>query len=739
MSHAETPALAALADALLAPLDLYRLDSSTGPDLRRAARELADAVGRLRRQDRAHPELPRLRDLAHSVWSAGYLSQAVPADDLAAADLLRERDWPGILGAMLFVPCWQWDAAPGLDGVPDWLWPDFIDWVFVPPCLATAPGAADAYLTRVEALAATLDKWAGRNLGAPCVRAAVDAFERQRSTPVPLRSTGGLKRWESLCASLLGRLRRRAAPAAAARPRAGRRLRVGILAKDWGESIATRTWLPRLSALDPDRFELHLFADLRRFDALERHCLTLASKLHVLPQGLEERADVVLGAAPDVLVHAGTLGTPPERDLALRRLAPLQAVTDACPGASGFPAIDLHLTGAGSASSEFSESLGLLPGTGFSWDGAAAAPAPEAATRESLGLPARGPVMACAAHPEHLSPEALRAWVALLHANPSSSLLLILPPDSDLFTLEQSLARLRSASGLEAGRIVLSLGDPREALPLADVYLDTYPFSSPLGLLAALAAGLPAVAWEGASHRSLLGARILRGLGELEWVAADLTGYVTRAQRLLDDASLRASVRARLAREAAGERGLADAPLASEGFGRLLARAFDLVEEGADLPAIVSVPLPGCTPAELDSLATDAAERGDFAASLELAGARLLGEPGSTEARSALGRAHLQSGHAAAAVVCFGSALRGHEGDAQLWLDLGSGLRAKKDIPGAIKAYEKALRLDGTRIDGWIALSELARACGVAALADDAIGVARRLDPWDPRLVALDA
>ena len=344
---------------------------------------------------------------------------------------------------------------------------------------------------------------------------------------------------------------------------------------------------------------------------------------------------------------------------------------------------------------------------------------------------------------EHLSPETFRAWAVLLQRNPASSLLLLLPARSDTFTLEQHLSRLRAATGLDSSRFVVSLGDPRACLRHGDVYLDTHPYSAPTSLLAALAAGLPAVAWEGTAHRARFGARILRGLAQSDWVAA-----VTPREPAISTGrnvscvtgALRAATRASLQRHIALQRGLGDVPLASRHFGDVISQAFDL-----RVPETGTLQKP-----DRNFIVGFQLGRTCFAASpRKRSRARTRPPPSLSPVTGwVANRNPPRRAPCSAGLICLEkmrtwrspvscSALRGRENEARLWIDLGSGQRARKDIGAAIKAYETALRLDPALIEGWIATSQLLRVCGVEDLAAEALGVARHLNPSDPRLAGL--
>jgi protein O-GlcNAc transferase len=742
----QAPALPVAVDlsALLADLeralDLYRLDAQAAAGLRVAALAAAKALRQLPKSAIDHPELPRVQELARGIWSAGYIGLPVPPEDRDWAGAAVGSGWPGLLGAMLIAPAWQWPTAlPALDAVPDWLWGHYVDWVFVPPCTANAIGAADLHLAKLEMMAEQLNTWTGRNLGARCVQAALEVFLRRAGETSPLRATRSIRRWSVARSGILAKHYHHAKdrnPAPVALPRDGRPLQIGVVLPEWGDSLAARSLLPRLTGLDPAMFTVLLFAERGRGDGFEKVCRTSFSKFQVLPQGVDARADMLYAANLDVLIFGGAMHFQNDLRLALQRSAPVQLVTDACLGVTGLPGIDLHLTALTAAAGEFAEAIAHVPGAAFLWDGETAAATFDAPSRADLGLPAEGRVLVSAPALEQLSPEVLHTWTEILAADPTSSLLLLLPAGSDTFALEQIFNRLQAATGLSSDRLVVSLGDPRAALSLGDVYLDTFPCSAPTPLLAAIAAGLPAVAWEGATHRARAGAQVLRDLGQQDWIATDAAGYVDRARRLIGDDSARDAARQSLQQSIEHRRGLGDAPLAGALFGAMLLRAYDWVAGGRRLPATLTLPKARATASELAEAAEQALLRQDGCAAVAAATEFLLVDQDSSNARSMLGRAYLLSGQADAAVACFFSALRGREQDAQAWLEVGAGLRARRESGPAINAYETALRLDATLIEGWIAIADLARSTGAHDLAEDAIGVARRIDSRDPRLAA---
>lgn len=725
---------------LTAELDRFRLDPAASAALREALLLVARAAASLPRSERASPEVSEVAAAAHDVWKAGYHSRRVPAEDIALARRLTASSWCGLLAGMLLAPRWQWTDAPGLDQVPEWLWGPYTEWTFVEPCAATTPVAADDHLRALEALAQDLLRWARRNRGSRCVDQALAIFENRLNCTSPLRSSLPLKTWTAAAAELLAcALRWRRDPQADpfAFPVEGRALRVGVVLKDWGESLSVRALLPRLSALDPAQVTVQLFCESERHDAVEQSCRRWASKLTVLPAKADEAVAALRSSDQDVLVFGGPMNRRRDIYLGMHRMAPVQCVTDECPYGSGLSQIDLHLTAQAELGQEFSERLAVLAPPSLVWDAATARPEYLEISRAEAGLPPEGPVLACAASPEHLSPETLQAWAALLKEHPDASLLLLPPADADTFVLEQIFNQLQADQGLADGRIAVQLGDPRAAFALADVYLDTFPFSAPLPLLAALSAGLPAVAWQGPSHRSRTGAGILGALGLSAWVAHSAADYLRQARELVGSPERRQARKQALHAAMAAGGNLGDANYQSLHFGALLAEAHAVRSRGEPLPATLTLPPLRAPREQLLSEFETALAQDETDSALATARALLLAEPAEATGRSLIARALLAAGRAPEAVAWLLANLHGRETDALRWIELGAALRENGEHVQAISAYQAGLRLDRRNIDGWIALAEMARDKGADELAEDAAGMARRINPRDPRLTAL--
>ncbi len=86
--------------------------------------------------------------------------------------------------------------------------------------------------------------------------------------------------------------------------------------------------------------------------------------------------------------------------------------------------------------------------------------------------------------------------------------------------------------------------DILERLRLADIYLDSFPFSGATSLLDPLELALPMVIMDGVSFRTLVGPALLRTIELNQWIAGDADAYVALATKLAADPALRAATRA---------------------------------------------------------------------------------------------------------------------------------------------------------------------------------------------------
>ncbi|MFI5337000.1 MAG: hypothetical protein ACHQ5A_09460, partial [Opitutales bacterium] len=335
-----------------------------------ARRAVAEGIAALPRHEKNSPLVNDARALLREILASGIQDAPLESADRALARQLSPHAWPGLLGAMLLTPAWQWTEAPALQNVPEWLWGDYTTWLFAAPQGFTAPGQADLFAAHVLRRANELWHWVQRNRGSAAVRTALSAYVAAAACSPLYFHAGNLRAHAEIRGRLLSAAHRRPdnilTPPAFART--GRRLRVGFVNRHFGSQTETYTTLPTFEHLDPSRFEVNLYALRPNPGPLEDYIRSRASRFQILPDDVDEQVRLLHAASLDVVVF-GTNVTAVFNEitrLALHRVAPLQVVNNSSCITSGLPEIDLYVSGAGTeapgAEAQFTERLGLLPG-----------------------------------------------------------------------------------------------------------------------------------------------------------------------------------------------------------------------------------------------------------------------------------------------------------------------------------------------------------------------------------------
>jgi predicted O-linked N-acetylglucosamine transferase (SPINDLY family) len=200
--------------------------------------------------------------------------------------------------------------------------------------------------------------------------------------------------------------------------------------------------------------------------------------------------------------------------------------------------------------------------------------------RNSLGWDDTHFVFVNAAACLKILPEMLETWAKILRAVPHSRLLLMPfnPNWMNSFPAKQFehlLTDIFGRFGLDRGRFFLARSMPsriavKSVLRLADVYLDTFPFSGSIAVIDPLEIGLPIVIWEGRTHRSRAAASLLRDVGLNDAVVRDEPSYEALAIQLAADPALRRDFRDRILAGMAPNPVFVNARLYADRLGELL-------------------------------------------------------------------------------------------------------------------------------------------------------------------------
>ncbi len=335
-------------------------------------------------------------------------------------------------------------------------------------------------------------------------------------------------------------------------PSSTRRLRIAMLSPDLREHACAYFIEPLLRHLDREQFEIYLYHDHFREDAVSARLKSHAAVWRNFvgqPAALVEKT--IRADSPDILIdlagHTGLNRLP----LFARRLAPVQATYLGYPDTTGIPAMDCRFTDAvadpvGVADKFTTEQLVRLAGS--AWTYAPPADAPEMAPAPCLKN--EHVTFGCFNNLAKVTDPMLVLWGKLLHAVPASRLRIKGKGFSDAVVrqgYEENLFRL----GLPLERVDLleRTAEAKEHLKLyndIDIALDTFPYHGTTTTCEALWMGVPVVSLGGEAHMSRVGVSLLESVGYPEWVATSEAEYVRIAVSLARDRGNVAATRAGL-------------------------------------------------------------------------------------------------------------------------------------------------------------------------------------------------
>ena len=309
---------------------------------------------------------------------------------------------------------------------------------------------------------------------------------------------------------------------------AGGPLRIGYVSSDYYEHATMRLLAGVLSRHDPAQVEFVCYSTGAHIGEAERQRIESAPAC----RGFRDVARLSDQAAAECVRHdhidllIDLKGYTQENRLGIQALRPAPVVVSwlGYPGTLGDPRLADYIIGDPlvtplASQPDYSECLALMPHCYQPNDDTLQPAAPP--SRHSQGLPEEGLVLCNFNSTYKFSPASFRQWMRLLHDIPGSVLWL-------LGTGDQSRARLVKAAageGVAADRLVfaaaMSQRDHVARLQLADIALDTFPYTSHTTGSDALLAGVPLVTKLGDTFASRVAASLLHAVGLPELVVPD--------------------------------------------------------------------------------------------------------------------------------------------------------------------------------------------------------------------------
>jgi len=339
------------------------------------------------------------------------------------------------------------------------------------------------------------------------------------------------------------------------RPTSRKKILLGLLVRYLNPDPETYNLLPILQYLDRDKFEIIIYVLNLTDHPLEQYCQNCVERSVKLPNDFYSQAETIRADNLDILHICSMLGNFNDNLylLALHRLARIQTTYFVSPTTTGIRNIDYYISGrlvepAEGAQEHYRERLVKLDGTSFCFNLATELDVPTIKPdRKSIRVPDKSLVFISGASFEKIMPELQETWAKIIAAMPNAVLVLYpfspfwitYSPEEAYKTLIATFAR----HGVEEKRLIMlkikGRSNVKECLKLADVYLDSYPYSGATSALEALDVGLPVVARDGNTLRSRAGAALLRDLQISDLIADSEEAYIQLALTLGKDHELR--------------------------------------------------------------------------------------------------------------------------------------------------------------------------------------------------------
>jgi len=366
---------------------------------------------------------------------------------------------------------------------------------------------------------------------------------------------------------------------------------VGFLLEKISDESETRAAIPSFEYLDRSKFEIIVYHFQVQDERLGKYCENCADKLVQLSEDLPNQVREIRSHDLDILlICTNTTDTSqPSALLCLHRLARVQIATGAStPATTGARNIDYFIAGdltlPAGAAAEYREKLITLKGSGVCLSyTVGSAPALVQPTRSSWGASDESVVFMSGAQAFTIIPELRESWAKIIAAVPNS--ILVLYPFSSgnenypTVPFYKQIRSLFAEFGVDKKRLVVikalpSRADYIKCLELADIYLDSYPYSSACYAAEALLVGLPVVVRKGQTGRSRQSAAVLEELLIPELVANSENSYLELSTALGTNPELRRHYRDRIQQKMAANPKYLDSRACSTQLGTLFERLF---------------------------------------------------------------------------------------------------------------------------------------------------------------------
>ena len=345
----------------------------------------------------------------------------------------------------------------------------------------------------------------------------------------------------------------RPGPSAAPLPDyAGRRLRIGYLSSDFQEHAVAYLIAETLERHDRGRFEIFAYSYGPEDHGAMRERLRAACEhfVDIAWQPDDVAAERIRTDALDLLVDLKGYTMADRLSIMARRPCAVQATWLGYPGTTGASFIDYAIADPflipQDAEDAYSERIVRMPHCYQPNDRRREMTEPR--TRAEYGLPEHAFVFCCFNQTYKITPELFATWMRLLHAVPGSVLWLL---ESNAVAKRNLLAAAQQ-EGIGVDRVIVAPKLPNAQhlarYRVADLALDTFPYTSHTTLSDALWCGCPSIALCGDTFAARVSGSLLTAGGMSEYITYSLAEHEQLALQLAGDPQRLEAARRHVAR-----------------------------------------------------------------------------------------------------------------------------------------------------------------------------------------------
>ena len=467
-----------------------------------------------------------------------------------------------LLAAMLYCRPDQLPLQHDLSYIPDWFLKDYLQFLFSSPVHFNELGEADNYYNYLQGWLNYLHTSIFDNLDSQSWQEVAKHFARIANFIPAYFNEANLKDIYVKRAEIIELFLKNNGCEVdyefPARPVNRKKIRLGVLAAHFTPGSETFAYLPVYEYLSRD-FEVILYSLKQTGHPLEEHCRSCANDFKLLPQNLSEQVQTIRADDLDLLFVATNVTAVTNQIclLASHRLARIQATSGGSVVTTGMRHMDYYISGtltdpSPTAQEHYREKLVKLEGTAhcFSY-GCESEKATAEVDRESLGISESAVIFISGANFFKIVPELIHTWAKIIAEVPNSVLVLLPfgPNWSNSYpkqAFENNLNKVFSQYGISTERLLIldpqpvpNREDVKEYFKIADIYLDSYPFSGTTSLIEPLQVNLPVISRQGHTFRSAMGAAMVRSLDLRDLVADSEESYIQLAVKLGTNPKLR--------------------------------------------------------------------------------------------------------------------------------------------------------------------------------------------------------